>query len=534
MSPSDSSGSSPPPSEPPTDQPTQDGASKNAAVSSALAQSSHSSHNTLLSPVHIPEDPHAVLKMKHPAVSLLANSSIIIQRQLEMMNVLIGFEQANRYIIMDPSGNHIGFLAEQEHGIGSTMMRQMAKTHRSFTTHVFDKEEREVLRFHRPFSYINSRINVYDALDMNSSVQYSSSTALQGVSAGSIASQSSAQISNLSLSEMRIIGEAQQQWAPLRRKYNLFLARDSPEAVSAAQAHPSTGSTELSKTDSGPTFVQFAHVNEPFLSWDFSLQSEDNQLLGSVNRNFAGWGRELFTDTGVYALRMDAAGLATDPNEPQKLEQSQDGSQTLMRKESPPMTLDQRAVMLATAVSIDFDYFSRHSHAGVGGGFMPLWFPGMGGTAGEAGAAGAGGAAAGEAGAVGGAAGAAGEAGALGEAGAAGAGALGRAGGAVGAGEGAIAGAGSMAGYEAMQRGMGRRGDGDDASPTANDPYQGDDGGTPGGTAGGSGQGEEVWGEDYGDWGNKSGGDGPPGAEGGGGGDGEGGGWGDVISSFFD
>lgn len=33
------------------------------------------------------------------------------------------------------------------------------------------------------------------------------------------------------------------------------------------------------------------------------------------------------------------------------------------------MTLDERAVMLATAVSIDFDYFSRHSGHG---GFMPV------------------------------------------------------------------------------------------------------------------------------------------------------------------
>ncbi|KAL8704612.1 MAG: hypothetical protein Q9225_008077, partial [Loekoesia sp. 1 TL-2023] len=104
------------------------------------------------------------------------------------------------------------------------------------------------------------------------------------------------------------------------------------------------------------------------------------------------------------------------------------------------MTLDQRAVMLATAVSIDFDYFSRHSGAGGGMGWMPLWFP-MGG----------------------------GEAAAAGEA-AEGAGAVG------GATEGSIireeeaaagaAGMGTMAGYEAMQRGAGRGG-ADDASPTA-------------------------------------------------------------------
>jgi len=79
-------------------------------------------------------------------MSLLDNSSIVVHRQLEMMNVLMGFEQANRYVIMDPHGNHIGYLAEQEHGIGSTFTRQMFRTHRSFTTHVFDRNEREIVR----------------------------------------------------------------------------------------------------------------------------------------------------------------------------------------------------------------------------------------------------------------------------------------------------------------------------------------------------------------------------------------------------
>src|SRR5436305_14676978 len=76
-----------------------------------------------------------------------------------------GFEQANRYIIMDPQGNHIGYMAEQEHGMGNVMARQWFRTHRAFTTHVFDKHNREVLRFQRPFSWISSRIRVYDAVD---------------------------------------------------------------------------------------------------------------------------------------------------------------------------------------------------------------------------------------------------------------------------------------------------------------------------------------------------------------------------------
>ena len=67
-------------------------------------------------------------------------------RQLELMNVMVGFEQANKYVIMDPKGGHIGYMAEMELGMGNTMVRQMASTHRSFTTHVFDRQGKEVLR----------------------------------------------------------------------------------------------------------------------------------------------------------------------------------------------------------------------------------------------------------------------------------------------------------------------------------------------------------------------------------------------------
>ena len=459
--------------------------SKVDAVSNALSTTPDSDNN-LVTPVHMPEDPDAVLKQTHPAMRLLDNSSLIVQRQLEMMNVLMGFEQANRYVIMDPHGSHIGYIAEQDHGIGNAMARQMLKTHRSFTTHVFDRDEKEILRFHRPFSWINSRIRVYDAIGPEGGT-YTSSASLQGTSVASIANQTSANVSNLPLQNMRIIGAAEQEWAPLRRKYNLFLAR-SLEEDAAAVGTPQITSGDLPISSSKAVAVaegdarevgmlQFARVDEPFLSWDFSLMTEDGRLAGSVNRNFGGFAREIFTDTGVYALRMDAAGLA---NEPSHLV-SKTGDQSRPSLEDyPGMTLDQRAIMLATAVSIDFDYFSRHSSSG---GMWPMWMPWMG--SGEAaGGAAAGGAAAGEAGAAGaGAVGAAGESGIAGEVGSAARG--------LGAGEGAATGAATMAGYEAMQRSREARQQGDDASPQATDPYQPSPDQQPG-----TGQvGEDVWGE---------------------------------------
>lgn len=449
--------------------------------------------------MHIPEDPHSVLKTDHPATSILANSSVVVQRQLEMMNVLMGFEQANRYIIMDGQGNHIGYLAEQENGFGGTMARQMFKTHRSFTTHVFDKHEREVLRFHRPFSWINSKIRVYDAVN-GADHSYSPSDALQGTSATSLINQTSAQISPLPLSAMRIIGEAQQQWAPLRRKYNLFLARD-PTTVEHVDAPQLTSgdlplSSSKSLTVASPstadptrqTFAQFAYVNEPWLSWDFSLLSDDSRLLGSVNRNFGGFAREIFTDTGVYALRMDAASLLQEPSH-----LISHTAQKAAHEQPLGMTLDQRAIMLATAVSIDFDYFSRHSGAVGGMGLpIPIWIPGGGGAAAEGAAAEGAVAGAGEVGAAGRAVG--------GVAGTDSAGA-------------AAAGAGTMVGYEAMQRqrGMGaEEGDGLQHQGERSQPQQG----------------EEVWGEQnpWDEWGGGGGGGAPPsGGASGGGGDGDGG-----------
>ena len=46
------------------------------------------------------------------------------------------------------------------------------------------------------------------------------------------------------------------------------------------------------------------------------------------------------------------------------------------------MTLDQRAIVLATAVMIDFDYFSK---PGSGFRIIPIWIPGTGGAVAEAG-----------------------------------------------------------------------------------------------------------------------------------------------------
>lgn len=71
------------------DVPAQSDESLKAATLSSALHETDPKDNSLLSPVHIPEDPNGVLKERHPATNLLSNSGLVVQRQIEMMNVML-------------------------------------------------------------------------------------------------------------------------------------------------------------------------------------------------------------------------------------------------------------------------------------------------------------------------------------------------------------------------------------------------------------------------------------------------------------
>ncbi|KAK9475227.1 Scramblase-domain-containing protein [Dipodascopsis tothii] len=233
--------------------------------------------------------------------SLLSLPQLVIERQLEMMNVFLGFEQANRYTISDTSGNLLGYMEEEDYGFTKAIMRQIYRLHRPFSVRVSDVHGNHLLTIRRPFSFINSHIKILLPGNRNS--------------------------------EDTMVGEAQQSWHLWRRRYNLFLREEV--------------------TDS---FDQFAAIDEPFLAFDFNIRDEESKSLGSVNRNWVGLGRELFTDTGVYILQL----------EPSKVDELT--GETVPVQTAKRMSYDERAVVLGAAISIDFDYFSRKSRGG--GGFL--------------------------------------------------------------------------------------------------------------------------------------------------------------------
>ncbi|CBQ71308.1 conserved hypothetical protein [Sporisorium reilianum SRZ2] len=306
-------------------------------------------------PAVVPHEPLDVLQASHShfqgATRLLSQSALVVTREIEMMNIFLGFEQANKYSIHAPSGELVGYLAEEEHGLlGGALQRQLLRTHRPFRATVMDVSGKPVLMIRRPFTWINSTAHIY-AVRSDYPVGYG-------------APQDA---------DLELIGEVQQCWHLYKRRYELFLKRTEGE---------------------GDNFVQFAQIDAGFLSWTFLMQDADSKLVGAIDRNFRGFGREIFTDTGQYVLRFDSVG-ETAMTDARLSAPSTSGAQAkpvgiaegLELVESHgtrPLTLDERAVALATAVSIDFDYFSRHSEGMHGGGGMFPWFymSGMGGGGG--------------------------------------------------------------------------------------------------------------------------------------------------------
>ncbi|CAK9441547.1 uncharacterized protein LODBEIA_P54150 [Lodderomyces beijingensis] len=271
--------------------------------SSSPDPSQYSRHHAAHSPyIHIPNNTNGIITPEDPIYSILAEPTLVIERQIEFMNLFIGFEQANNYTIMNASGQIIGFMQEKDVGLMKTLGRQFFRLHRPFAIDVYNLQGELALSIKRPFSFINSHIKAllpgYNHANNNELIY-------------------------------EVVGESVQRWHLWRRRYNLFKLEDE-------------------ETDD---YEQFGDVDAPFLSFDFPVKDESGQVIASIDRNWVGLGREMFTDTGVYVLRFDPRSF--EGMEQYYGEISKSG-----------ITMDQRAVILSCFTSIDFDYFSRHSGRG--------------------------------------------------------------------------------------------------------------------------------------------------------------------------
>ena len=127
---------------------------------------------------------------------MLDHSAVIVVREVEMANVLIGFEQQNRYTIRNTAGAVIGHVVEDDGGFGGVLSRQFLRRRRRFAFTATDTEGNVLFRCVRPIKWlINSKILVEN-------------------NAGDV------------------VGEVRQRWHPVKRKYDMYLGKDQFAAIS--------------------------------------------------------------------------------------------------------------------------------------------------------------------------------------------------------------------------------------------------------------------------------------------------------------
>ncbi|KAI0797633.1 Scramblase-domain-containing protein [Abortiporus biennis] len=274
---------------------------------------------------------------------LMSNQRLIVTRQIEMLNIFVGFEQSNRYVITNEQEQTLGYIAEEPRGLFSIFARQLFRTHRPFRAVVMDEFGSPILWLRRPLAWINSRMFVQQLKDLNTYTPDGEPV-------------------------LDTFAEVQQRWHLWRRKYDLFLRHKGHRVLSVLSDPQPEPEIEPD------TFNQLARIDERFLAWDFTLKDANGNTLASINRAFRGFGREIFTDTGRYSVNFSPQPQfhGFNPFSPFQWP-GQSESQTVYTNGEeifiPPavtrdLTLEERALVLATAVNIDFDYFSRHSGGG--------------------------------------------------------------------------------------------------------------------------------------------------------------------------
>lgn len=221
---------------------------------------------------------------------LLARSNLLITRDIEWANLVLGYEQENRYAIVDVCypQSPVGFIREKSNPIA----RQLVRLRRPFVAYITDALGNELFRVRRPFWWITSSIYA----EVNG----------------------------------KEIGVVHRRWHLWKRIYDLYLGNK-----------------------------QFAVVENPgFWYWTFTLKDIDGNVLAEIDRDWRGFGFELFTDAGQYVIRFGSS----DPS-------SKTGPARVVQdlEVARPLTLSERAVTVALAISLDNDYFSRH-----GGWGLPL------------------------------------------------------------------------------------------------------------------------------------------------------------------
>lgn len=95
----------------------------------------------VLEQVHEALEPAVSGQLDLPAIAqVLQHRALVVTRPVEWGTVLLGFEQANRYTVLDEAGQVVAHLMEEEGSIGRAIGRQLLRTRRPFTATVLSPD----------------------------------------------------------------------------------------------------------------------------------------------------------------------------------------------------------------------------------------------------------------------------------------------------------------------------------------------------------------------------------------------------------
>lgn len=215
--------------------------------------------------------------MKPELVRLLTTSpQLFVRQQKEWIEVVVDWETTNKYAILSPTQEQVGFVAERGGGIGHWLKRLIFRSHRGFDIDVLGRAGERLLHLSREFFFFFSDLDVRSP-------------------------------------EGERYGGVHRRFGIINKIYDL-------------------------KDESGQVF---ARVKSPLWRlWTFPLLTPRGadfaETRSAIRKKWGGVLSEVFTDADTYMI-----DFATDE-----------------------WTQAQRAVILATAISIDFDFFENNQGRG--------------------------------------------------------------------------------------------------------------------------------------------------------------------------
>jgi uncharacterized protein YxjI len=205
--------------------------------------------------------------------TIKSQRALFIQQKKNWAEIIVDFETANRYAVMDEQKNIVGMIAENGKGFMHILKRWFFRSHRGFEATAVNIDGSIVLTLARKFFFFFSDLNVTYG--------------------------------------HQPIGSVNRRFGIIYKKYDL---RDT------------TGQT-------------FATIKSPIWRlWTFPILDNRGLVQGAeVSKKWGGALKEVFTDADTFRVDFGAGGF----------------------------TAQQRALIFAAAISIDFDFFEKNQ--GVGG-----------------------------------------------------------------------------------------------------------------------------------------------------------------------